>query len=86
MGVIFNMKSTGIVRKMDDLGRIVLPAELRRQFELAEKDAVEIFTENDKIILKKYAPSCIFCENTKNTFTFNNKVICKKCISKLSKL
>lgn len=80
------MKSMGIVRKMDDLGRIVLPAELRRQFDIAEKDAIEIFTENDKIILKKYEPSCIFCNNAKDTVSFNNKMVCRNCIKQLGEI
>ena len=80
------MKSMGIVRKMDILGRIVLPAELRRQFDIAEKDAIEIYTENDKIILKKYEPSCIFCDRAENTVNFNNKIVCRDCIKKLGKL
>lgn len=80
------MKSMGIVRKMDDLGRIVLPAELRRQFDIAEKDAIEIFTENDKIILKKYEPSCIFCNNAEDTVSFNNKMVCRNCIKELGEI
>ena len=80
------MKSMGIVRKMDDLGRIVLPAELRRQFDIAEKDAIEIYTENDKIILKKYEPSCIFCDQAEDTVRFNGKIVCRDCIKKLGEL
>lgn len=80
------MKSMGIVRKMDDLGRIVLPAELRRQFDIAEKDAIEIFTENDKIVLKKYEPSCIFCNNAEDTVVFNSKIVCRNCIKQLSEV
>jgi len=55
------MKSTGIVRKVDELGRIVLPIELRRTYDLAVKDAIEIYTDDDKIILKKFQRTCIFC-------------------------
>ena len=55
------MKSTGIIRKVDDLGRIVLPIELRRVLDIAERDELEIFMENDRIILQKYEPACIFC-------------------------
>ena len=55
------MKSTGIVRKVDELGRIVLPVELRRVMDIQIKDSLEIMTEDDKIILKKYEPSCVFC-------------------------
>ena len=58
------MKSTGIVRKVDELGRIVLPIEMRRTLDIAEKDALEIYVEGSSVILKKYKPSCIFCFNT----------------------
>ena len=56
-----NMKSTGIIRKVDELGRIVLPIELRRVLDIAERDELEIYMENDRIILQKFEPSCIFC-------------------------
>ena len=59
------MKSTGIVRKVDELGRIVLPIELRRTLDIAERDALEIFVEGDNIILHKYQPACIFCDNSR---------------------
>ena len=77
------MKSTGIVRKVDELGRIVLPIELRRTLDIAEKDALEIFVEGDNIILHKYHPSCIFCENTKNIVNYKGKNVCPDCIKKL---
>lgn len=75
------MKSTGIVRKLDDLGRIVLPIELRRTLNIDEHAPVEIFTEEDTIILRKYAPLpvCVFCGETKNLVTFYNRPICPKC-------
>ena len=57
------MKSTGIVRKVDELGRIVLPIELRRTLDIAEKDSLEIYVDDDSIILRKYQPACIFCDN-----------------------
>ena len=59
------MKSTGIVRKVDELGRVVLPIELRRTLDIAEKDALEIYVDESSIILKKYEPACIFCDNEK---------------------
>lgn len=77
------MKSIGIVRKVDELGRIVLPKELRMKFSIAEKDALEIYTEGDKIILKKYEPSCTFCNNADNVFTFKGKIICPGCAKEL---
>lgn len=61
------VKSTGIVRKVDELGRIVLPIELRRTLDIAEKDAIEIYVEGTSIILKKYQPSCIFCGEAKKS-------------------
>ena len=60
------MKSTGIVRKVDELGRIVLPIELRRTLDIAERDALEIYVEGSTVVLKKYRPTCIFCEDRKS--------------------
>ena len=77
------MKSTGIVRKVDELGRIVLPIEMRRTLDIAERDSLEIYVDGDKIILKKYQPACIFCENTRDIINFKGKNICPDCISKL---
>ena len=80
------MKSTGIVRKLDELGRIVLPIELRRTFNIEEKDAVEIYVEGDTIILKKYQVSCTFCGSTEDVADFKDKPICKACLKELGKL
>ena len=77
------MKSTGIVRKVDELGRIVLPIEMRRTLDIAEKDALEIFVDGDNIILRKYQPTCIFCDNAKGVISFKGKNVCPDCISKL---
>ncbi len=77
------MKSTGIVRPLDSLGRIVLPIELRRTMGIACKDALEIFVENDSIVLKKYLPNCIFCGSTEELKDFEGKSVCKSCIHKL---
>ena len=74
-----SMKSTGIARKVDELGRIVIPKELRRKFGIDTKDGLEIYVEEDKIILKKYEPSCIFCQNSDNIFEFHGKNICPEC-------
>ena len=79
------MKSTGIVRKVDELGRVVLPIELRRTFDIAEKDALEIYVDGNNIVLKKYEPNCIFCGNGKDLVEYNDKLVCKKCIEKLEK-
>ena len=77
------MKSTGVVRKIDELGRIVLPMSLRTTFDIKEKDALEIFTEGNKIILQKYQPSCIFCNNADDVILFEGKRLCKSCIEKI---
>ena len=78
------MKSLGIVRKVDELGRIVLPIELRRKFDIDVRDSLEIYTEDDKIILKKYEPSCVFCGNSDHVINYNGKNICPDCIAKLN--
>lgn len=77
------MKSTGIVRKVDELGRIVLPMELRRTLSIAEKDPVEIFVEGDTIILHKYQPTCVFCDETEGILNFKGKNVCPACAKKL---
>lgn len=74
------MKSTGIVRKVDELGRIVLPIELRRTLGIEEKDRVEIFVDGESIILRKYQPACIFCDNAKDIINYKGKNICPDCI------
>ncbi|WP_249311723.1 AbrB/MazE/SpoVT family DNA-binding domain-containing protein [Congzhengia minquanensis] len=79
------MKSTGIVRKVDELGRIVLPIELRRTLDIAVKDALEIYVDEGTIILKKYEPSCIFCGNSKDVISFKGKNICPKCLDELGR-
>lgn len=73
------MKSTGTVRKVDELGRIVIPIELRRVLGIKEKDSLEIYTDNDKIILRKYTPGCIFCGEINNTSNFRGRNICLNC-------
>ena len=80
------MKSTGIVRKVDELGRIVLPIEMRRTLNIEEKDSLEIYVEGDNVILRKHQATCIFCESTKNLVLFNGKNVCPDCIKKLSEL
>jgi transcriptional pleiotropic regulator of transition state genes len=79
------MKSTGIVRRIDDLGRIVLPIEIRKNLSLASKDAVEIFVNEDTIVLKKYEPSCIFCGSIEDTKLYKGKLVCEKCLNDLKK-
>ena len=74
------MKSTGIVRKVDELGRIVLPIELRRTLGIEEKDRIVIFVDGESIILRKYQPACIFCDNAKDIINYKGKNICPDCI------
>lgn len=79
------MKSTGIVRKVDELGRVVLPIELRRTLEIGEKDALEIYVDGEHIILKKYQPACIFCNDAKDIENYKGKNVCKMCLAELKK-
>lgn len=78
-------KSTGIKREIDKLGRIVLPIELRRSLEIESGDAVEIFVEDNKVILQKYMPSCIFCGSSDSVITYKNKNVCLSCAAELKK-
>lgn len=77
------MKTTGIVRKVDELGRIVLPVEMRRTLDIAERDELEIYLEKDCIILQKYEESCIFCGSTRGLITYRRKVVCQECIKQM---
>ncbi len=77
------MKSTGIVRKVDELGRVVIPIELRRTLDIAEKDALEIYVDGDKIILRKYEPACIFCGEANDVENFRGKKVCRRCMNAL---
>lgn len=79
------MKSTGIVRKVDELGRVVIPIELRRTLGIDLKDALEIYVDEEKIILKKYEPACIFCGSVTNASHFHNKLVCRDCAEELIK-
>lgn len=79
------MKSTGVVRKVDELGRIVIPIELRRTMGIEEKDALEIYVDNEKIILRKYEPACIFCGNAEEVLNYKGKNLCRSCLTEISK-
>ena len=79
------MKSTGIVRKIDGLGRLVLPIELRRTFNIDENGAVEIYTDDDMIILKKFQRSCLFCGESDNLVDYKGKNVCASCLEELNK-
>jgi len=79
------MKSTGIVRKVDELGRIVIPIELRRTMGIEEKDPLEIYVDGACIVLKKYEPACIFCDNSIGITVYKGKNICQNCVKELRK-
>ena len=79
------MKSTGIVRKVDELGRIVLPVELRRTLDIAERDELEIYLDDDRVVLKKYEPSCIFCASAQNLVSYRGRNVCMDCIRSMNK-
>ncbi len=79
------MKSTGIVRRIDELGRIVLPIELRNNLGIKTKDAIEIFVEEDRVILKKYEPACLFCGNADDVILYRGKLVCRKCYKEIAR-
>jgi len=79
------MKSTGIVRRVDQLGRVVIPMELRRTLGIGIKDGLEIFMDSDRIILQKYEPACIFCGNADEVVNFKNKNIYGECYMEMIK-
>ena len=79
------MKATGIVRKVDELGRVVIPIELRRTLSIAERDALEIYTDEDRIVHRKYEPACacVFCGRADHVIPFKGRNVCKKCAVEL---
>jgi transcriptional pleiotropic regulator of transition state genes len=81
-----NMKATGIVRKVDELGRVVLPVELRKTFDIKKEDPLEIYVDGDSIVLKKYEPACIFCGNAKNVKRIHDKIVCEDCLEEMKSL
>ena len=80
------MKSTGVIRNLDELGRIVIPMELRNKFKLKVKDPIEIFVDGNSIVLKKYESNCIFCGSSKKFLVFEEKMICEKCAANISRI
>lgn len=80
------MKATGIIRRVDELGRVVIPIEIRNQFNIVEKDPIEIYVDGSSIVLKKFEPNCIFCGSTKNLIEFKDKLICEKCSTNIANL
>lgn len=78
-----SMKSTGIIRKVDELGRIVIPIELRRTLDIAERDEMEIFMDGDHIVLRKFEPFCVFCSSSYGLVSYKDKNVCRDCISSM---
>ena len=78
------MKATGIIRRVDELGRVVIPIEIRNQFTSVEKDPIEIYVDDSSIILKKYEPNCVFCGNTNDLIEYKGKLVCEKCSKELN--
>ena len=81
-----SMKSTGILKSVDELGRIVLPKKMRENLDIDIRDKVELFVEGDRIILQKYVPNCIFCGAEQNIFIFNGKRLCAECLESLKQM
>ena len=77
------MKSTGFVKKIDELGRILIPKELRSSMELDTRDALEMFVDGDRIVLQKYQPACIFCDSAKDIYVFRGKNVCSHCLAEM---
>jgi transcriptional pleiotropic regulator of transition state genes len=77
------MKATGIVRRIDDLGRVVIPKEIRRTMRIREGDPLEIFTDGENVVLRKYNPACVFCGDASDVIYFNSKRVCRKCLEQL---
>ena len=80
------MKTTGVIRQLDSLGRIVLPIELRRTLDIKPKDMLEIFVEGNSVILRKYEPDCLFCGGSRELSPYRDKMICARCLKELKQL
>jgi len=80
------MKSTGIIRKIDELGRFVIPMEMRNKLDISNSDSLEIYVEGTSIILKKYQPDCVFCGSSKNVTPYKGKNVCEKCLNEMREL
>ena len=78
------MKSTGIIRHIDELGRLVVPKELRKKLDIADGDPVEIFSDGDRIVMVKYQPNCHFCSASTDLIDYKGKKVCASCIAELS--
>lgn len=78
------VKATGNLRRVDEMGRIVIPKKVRESLNLQSEDPIEIFVEDDKLILQKYEPGCLFCDSIENTFEYMGKQICLDCLKKMA--
>lgn len=79
------MKATGLVRKVDGLGRVAIPVELRRKLGIKVKDGLEIYVDAENLVLSKYEPACLFCGNKNNMKHIGNRIVCHDCINRLVK-
>ena len=80
------MKTTGMIRQLDALGRVVLPIELRRTLDINTRDMLEILVEGNSISLRKYEPNCLFCGSSSGLTPYKDKQICKRCLSEIRSL
>lgn len=81
------MKSSGMVRRVDKMGRVVIPKEIRSQLKIVnDVDSFEIYMDGDKVILRKYQPTCVFCDSFVETVNYEDHTVCKKCIEKLNSM
>lgn len=80
------MKKNVIIRRLDKLGRVVIPKGIRDRFDIVEKDPLEMFVQGESILLKKYVPSCMFCGNANELIDFKSKIMCKKCCENIKNI
>ncbi|MDE7390450.1 MAG: AbrB/MazE/SpoVT family DNA-binding domain-containing protein [Lachnospiraceae bacterium] len=80
------MKRAGDLCKIDNLGRIVIPARLRKKYDFKQNDTLELFMDNDCLVMKKYIPTCIFCGKDEEIVEFQNKFVCKTCVNELEQI
>ena len=82
-GEVIHVKPAGVVRKVDQLGRIVLPKSLRKRYQMNEGDPVEILVQGDHIILERYRPRCVFCGSMEQVREFKERHLCAACINEM---
>ena len=80
------MENMGYSRRVDELGRVVLPIEIRRRLGIEERDALDISLDKDRIIMKKWQQACVFCGSEISVDTYKEKQVCKSCAGELKKL